>query len=221
MKVILLGILIMGLTGSAFAVDRTQLDDRIRSLTAEFTAMQENMKTAVPVSELARAQGIILLDRRGGAFMFGFHTGNGVALARDEKGHWSPAGFVSSTGASLGAQIGGTRDFFVVLLMSPAVTQALKESSMDFGAQAYATGGSQYAGAQATVNSGPDVLVYSQRHGLYAGASIKGGSISEDTDANHIYYGGPVSMNDILFENQVTPTSASADLIAKIEQFSR
>jgi SH3 domain-containing YSC84-like protein 1 len=221
MKTILLGILITGLASSAFALDKTQLDDRIRSLTAQFSAMQQDTKTAVPVNDLARAQGIILLDRTGGAFIFGYHTGNGVALARDQKGQWSPAGFVSSSGASLGAQVGGTKDFFVVLLMSPAVAQALKESSMDFGAQAYATGGTQSGGAQATVNSGPEVLVYSQRNGLYAGASIKGGSVSEDKDANDTYYGGPVSMNDILFEHQVTPTSASADLIAKIEQFSR
>jgi SH3 domain-containing YSC84-like protein 1 len=221
MKTVMLGIVLMGLAGSAFALDKPQLDERIHSLTAQFAAMQQNPATRVPANELAQAQGIILLDRTGGAFIVGYHSGNGVALARDQNGHWSPAGFVSSAGASLGAQVGGTKDFFVVLLMSPAVAQALKETTMDFGAQASVTGGSQYAVGQASVNSGPEVLVYSKHNGLYAGASIKGGSISQDKDANDIYYDHPVSMNDILFEHQVPLTRTATDLIAKIEQFSK
>jgi SH3 domain-containing YSC84-like protein 1 len=221
MKTILLGMLIMGLASSAFALDRVQLEDRIHSLTARFTAMQQNPATRVPASALARAHGIILIDRTGGALFFGFHTGNGVALARDASGHWGPSGFVSSIGASLGPQIGGSRDFFVVVLMTPDAVQSLKQSTIDFGAQASATGGNQHAGAQATMNSGPSVLVFSQRNGLYAGASIKGGSISADDNANAIYYGRAVSMEDILFTRNVPLSPAGADLVERIVRFSQ
>lgn len=221
MKTILLGMLVMGLAVSAHAADRAQLDGRIHSFADKFTAMQQNPSTRVPASELARAQGIILLDRTGGAFFVGFHSGNGVALARDRYGHWSPAGFVSSVGASLGPQIGGTKDFFVVLLMSPSAVEELRQSSMDFGAQASETGGTQHAGIEGNINSHPSVVIYSERNGLYAGASIKGGSIKTDTDANAVYYDRAVSMGDILFNHQVAPTRAEADLITKIEEYSR
>jgi lipid-binding SYLF domain-containing protein len=221
MKTIILGTLIMGLAGSAFAVGRGQLDDRIQSFTSKFTAMEQNPATRVPASVLAQAQGIILLDRTGGAFIFGFHSGNGVALVRGQDGHWSPAGFVSATGASLGPQIGGSKDFFVVLLMSPAAVEKLKQPSIDFGAQASATGGSSHAGAQTMFESQPPILVYSQRNGLYAGASIKGGSVRADKDANAVYYGHPVSMDGILFNHQVAPSENESALISKIDDSSR
>lgn len=221
MKKIILGLLLTGLALSAFAVDISQLNDRINSLTEKFVAMQQNPSTSVPAAELASAHGIVLLDRTRGAFFFGFHSGNGVALVRDPSGHWSPAGFVSSVGASLGPQIGGTKDFFVVLLRSDAAVQALKQSSMDFGAEASETAGTQHAGGEANVESRPAVMVYGQRNGAYAGAAIKGGSITVDDDANAVYYGHPVSMDDILFGHQVTRTPAEDNLISKIEQFSR
>jgi len=221
MKTLLLGILIMGLAISAKAVDKMKLEDQLHSLTDQFTAMQQNPSTAVPAEQLAQAKGIILLDRTRGAFMFGFHSGNGVALTRDNSGKWSAVGFVSSVGASLGAQIGGTKDFYVILLMTPGAVDQLRQSSMDFGAEASGTGGSTYAGAQASMKTTPSVLVYSARNGLYAGAAIKGGSISTDEDANQVYYGRPVSMDDILFSHQVEPTPATASLIAKIDQYSK
>ena len=221
MKTILLGLLMIGLACSARALDRAQLDDRVRSLTARFTAMQMDPATRVPANDLARAQGIILLDQTRGAFVFGFHSGNGVAMARGTSGHWGPAGFVSSVGASLGAQIGGSRDFFVILLMTPGSAQSLGRSTIDLGAQASGTGGARYAGTQANLTSSPSVIVYSQRNGLYAGATIRGGSISPDRNANAVYYGRPISMDEILFESQVVPGAAYYDLIAKIEQFSR
>jgi lipid-binding SYLF domain-containing protein len=118
MKTIIVSILTVVLASSALALNRPQLDDRIQSLTAKFTAMEQNPATRVPAGELARAKGIILLDRTKGALILGVHGGNGVALTREPAGQWSSVGFVSSGGASLGPQIGGSKDFFVILLMS-------------------------------------------------------------------------------------------------------
>lgn len=222
MKTILLGILALGLACSAQAArDKAQLDARIQSFTAKFNAMQQNPATRVPAHELARAKGVILLDRTGGAFVFGFHSGNGVALARDASGRWSPAGFVSSVGASLGPQIGGGRDFFVLLLMTPGAIESVKQSTIDLGAQASVTGVTEHAGAEASLNSGPAVVVYSQHRGLYAGARIQGRSLSADNNANAILYGRPVSMEEILASHQVAPSPATEELIGKIEQFSQ
>lgn len=212
--------MVMGLAYSANAVDRAQLNDEIQSLTAKFTALEQNPTTRVPANKLAAARGIILLDRTGGAFVFGYHGGNGVALVKEASGHWSAPMFVSSTSASLGAQIGGSKDFFVILLMSPRETDKLKQSAFNFGAKASVTGTTEHYGVQETTASGP-VLVYSMHNGLFAGAEIKGGSIGADNQDDHVYYGRPVSANSILFSNQVSPSQTEDRLIAKLSEYSR
>jgi SH3 domain-containing YSC84-like protein 1 len=220
MKTIILGILIMGLAGSTFAVEKTELDQRIQTITEKFTAMQQSPATRVPANELAAAKGIVLIDRTGGAFIVGVHSGYGVALMRDKSGNWSAPSFVSAGGASLGAQIGGTKDFFVVLAMTPDAAETLKQSSMDFGMQASATGGTSHGGMEANTESQPAVVIYSENKGLYAGASLKGGSVKEDADANAVYYGRPVSAEDI-FRAQVTTSPVGDALIKEIEEYSR
>jgi lipid-binding SYLF domain-containing protein len=224
MKKIILGILITGLAGSAFAVEKSELEQRIQTITEKFTAMQQSPDSRVPANELAAAKGIVLIDRTGGAFFVGVHSGYGVALMRDKSGNWSAPSFVSAGGASLGPQIGGTKDIFVVLAETPDAAETLKQSSLDFGVQASATGGNSHAGAEANTGSQQSVVIYSQNKGLYAGASLKGGSVKEDGDANAVYYGSPVSAEDI-FRGQVTTTSTQRALdkalVDKIEEYSR
>ncbi len=212
--------MVLGLACSARAVDRAQLNDRLQSFTDKFTAMEQNPTTRVPAADLARAKGILLLDRTKGAFFIGYGSGNGVVLVRDAAGHWGAPAFVSAMGASLGPQIGGTKDFFVVLLNSPAATEALKKSVIDFGAKASVTGGSAYHGAQETTTSA-NTTVYGAHRGVFAGGEIKGGSVSPNNDANAIYYGRTVSMNGILFAHEVVPTPTEDRLIAKISEYSR
>lgn len=218
MKAIILGALIMGLAGSTFAVQKPELDKQLQTITEKFTAMQQNPDTRVPAAELAAAKGIILLDRTSGAFFIGGHSGNGVALMRNASGQWSQPSFVKAGGASLGAQIGGTRDFFVILANTPTAADTLKQSSMDFGAQASVTGGTSQMGAAANLESRP-VVIYSQDKGLYAGASLKGGSINEDADANAVYYGRSVSAQDI-FRGQVTSSPMGDTLVKELDQWS-
>jgi lipid-binding SYLF domain-containing protein len=219
MKTVLLGILAMGLASSAFAVDKSELEQRMQTITEKFNAMQQNSATAVPASELAAAKGIVLLDRTGGALIVGVNAGYGVALMKDKLGHWSQPSFVSTGGASLGPQIGGNKDFFVVLAMTPDAADTLKQSSMDFGAQASAIGGTQSSGAETNFKSQP-VKIYSQRNGLYAGAALKGGTVKEDADANQVYYGRPVSPEDV-FSAQVSSTPMGDILIKDINQYSQ
>ena len=219
MKTIILSLVVIGLACPAMALDRTQLNDRIQSLTASFTQMEQNPATRVPAMDLARANGIILLDRTKGAFIFGYHGGNGVALVKDPGGHWSAPSFVSSTGASLGPQIGGTKDFFVVLLMSPVAAESLKQPVYDFGVKASATGGSEHSGAQETWAS-KTAFVYGAHNGLFAGAEIKGGSVSTDNKANAIYYSRNISPDGILFAHQAMPSQTEDQLIAELTKYS-
>jgi len=209
--------------GTAQAIDKFEADQRIRALSAKFEALQRQPDKSVPAEILRQAQGIVLLDRTKAGFIFAFQGGGGVALARDPKTHeWSPVAFVSANEASLGFQVGGEQNFFVILLMNTNVTRLLTEPNFDFGGEARGTAGDASTGAEGTLNKAAGaVLVYNDRKGLYGGAAIKGGAIAPANDANRVYYEQFVTMQDILFDGKVKPTPASASLAAKIAEYSK
>ena len=82
MKTISLGFILLSCALSASAVEKAELDNRIRALTAKFEAMQHQDKS-IPADYLRKARGIVLLDRTRAGFLFAYQGGGGVALARD------------------------------------------------------------------------------------------------------------------------------------------
>lgn len=210
--------MVMGLAGSALAVDRTQLDNEIRNLTGKFAAMQQDANRSIPADKLQKAKGIVLLDQTKGGFLFAYHNGSGVALVKDANGQWSAPAFITSTGASFGLQAGGQKDFYAILLTTTNATDSLTAQTVNFGAAAGGTGAGASAGAQANTVPASEMMVYSEKNGYFGGAAVKGGSISPDKDANSVYYGKSVSMNGILLDHQVQPTPTEQSLINKLNQ---
>jgi lipid-binding SYLF domain-containing protein len=223
MKQIIVGLLLLGLAGSAIARDKADLDNSIRKLTSRFEAMQAKPDKAIPAETLRKAQGVILLDRTKAGFIFAFQGGGGVALVKEPKGEkWSPAAFVSATEASLGFQIGGQQTFVVILLMNTNAARILTDSDIEFGGEASGTAGDTSGGVEGKVSTTErSVLVYDDRNGLYGGAAIKGGSLSPDDKANQSYYGQYVTMEDILFNRKVKQSETASALVEKFNQLSK
>jgi SH3 domain-containing YSC84-like protein 1 len=223
MKKTMIGLVVLSCVLSATAVEKAELDRRIRALTDKFEALQQQPDKAVPAENLRKAQGIILLDRTKAGFIFAYQGGGGLALARDSKsGRWSPAAFLSANEASLGFQAGGEQNFYVILLMSTNATRLLTEPSYDFGGEARGTAGDSSVGVERKISSnGRPVLVYDERKGFYGGAAMKGGAIAPDDEANRVYYGQFVTMRDILFDKKVKSTETATDLAAKITEHSK
>ena len=222
MKTIMLSIMVAALAGNAFALDRYELDQRIRALEGKFEAFQATSGKGIAASTLKDAKGIVLLDRTKAGFVFAYQGGNGVAMVRDHStGAWGPAAFIKANEASLGVQAGGEQNFYVILLMDDAAVRRLTESNFKFGGEARGTAGDASGGFAGDVNGRGDyVLVYVDRQGLFGGASLKGGSIAPNTDANRIYYDHFATMRDILFGNKEQPSDASRDLAATIDKYS-
>jgi lipid-binding SYLF domain-containing protein len=222
MKKILIGLITASLLGTALAANKAELDQRVRVLTAKLESLQRQPDKSIPAEILRKAQGVILLDRTKAGLIFAFQGGGGVALARDPRTQeWSPAAFLAANEASLGLQIGGEQNFFVILLMNTNVTRLLTEPNFDFGGEARGTAGDASAGAEGSVKSGQPILIYDDRKGLYGGAAVKGGAISPDNDANTVYYDRFVTMQDILFDKKVKPTEAAKDLANKLGEYSK
>jgi lipid-binding SYLF domain-containing protein len=223
MKAIILGLTLLSFISPALAVNQADLDDRIRMLTAKFEAMQQKPDRRIPADVLSRARGIILLDRTKAGFLFAYQGGGGVALVKNDRGRWSPAAFLSANEASLGFQIGGEQNFFVMLFMDPSPIHELTAPTSELGSEVRSTAGNDTAGvgSKVTLPKQYDVMVYDDRTGLYAGAFVKGDAILPDDKANLIYYGKSLTMQDILFDKKVKATPAATSLTEKISDYSK
>ena len=225
MKVAIIISLLLTLAGtSVLALDKAELDARIRRITAKLESMQEKgADKRIPAETLQKARGIILLDRTKAGFIFAYQGGSGVGMVRDAKsGVWSPVAFYEANEASLGFQIGGQKTFMVILLMNNETTRLLTEPNTNFGGEASGTAGDSKAVAEGNVApTTPGVLVYDERQGLYGGAAIKGGAISPDNEANLKYYGEPLTVKEILFDHKAKATPAATELAGKINTLAK
>jgi SH3 domain-containing YSC84-like protein 1 len=220
MKTILLGLILLGFAGSALALEPSQLDNRIKMLTAKFEAMQHKPDKRIPPELMRKACAIVLLDRTKAGLVFGYQGGGGLAMAKDPKTEkWSPVAFLNAGEASFGFQMGGERDFYAILLMTTNATQRLIGASFQFGGEARGTAGDM-VGEVDTATERP-VLIYADRKGFYGGAVVKGGSITADDKADAAYYGTFVTINDILFERKVQPGEPASYLIQRLNWFSQ
>lgn len=222
MKAMLLSLALLSLVSPALAVDRAELDDRIRALTARFEALQADPDKRVPADVLRRAQGIILLDTTKAGIMFAFQGGDGIAMVRDKWESWSPAAFLNRNEASFGFQAGGEENFYVILLMTTNATHILLKPAIDFGAEAQGTAGSNSSRAEGKIVSPcQSVLVYDDHNGFYGGVSFKNGTLAPNANDNRVYYGQYESMSDILFDGKVERTETAAALAKKIRTYSQ
>jgi lipid-binding SYLF domain-containing protein len=217
MKKITALLIVICLSLSALAKDKAELDAVIRKLTAKFEGMQAKPDKAIPPEMLRQAQGIVLLDRTKAGFLFAFQGGGGLAVVRDATGAWSAPAFLTANEASLGVQIGGQQSFVVILLMTTNATRLLTHGDIEFGGQASGTAGRNTTGVEGSVKTTPQVLVYDDTKGLYGGAVIKGGAISNDEDANNLYYDQYAPIEAILFNNRFKPSGPAVALCQKID----
>jgi len=223
LKKLIATLLITSIAWAAAALDKKELDLQADKLLTKFEAMQAKPDKRVPADVLAKCKAIILLDRTKAGFIFAYQGGRGVVLVKNKKGKWGPLGWVKADEASLGFQIGGQQAFFVILFMNDESAKTLvADSAFEFGGEASGTGGNQSKGVEGKVESiERSVMVYSDRVGLYGGAAVKGGAISADYDANRIYYGQPLNLQEVLFDKKVKETPAATALSAKIQEFAK
>jgi SH3 domain-containing YSC84-like protein 1 len=221
MKFLIAAFLLFGLMAPARAVDKAELEKRIRRITTKFETMQSKPDKRIPAENLRKAKGIILLDRTKAGFIFAFEGGGGLAMVKDAKsGNWSAPAFMRANEASLGLQIGGQQSFVAILLMNTNATRALADSNANFGGEASGTAGNASGKADGTVPSDTRqvVMVHSDSSGLYGGVSVKGGDLSPDPEANVTYYGQALTPQEILFEKKVKPSDTATALAQKIDQ---
>ena len=193
------GLLLILLSGAVVAADNP------KSMTAQEAtdaAAQTQMRVndAIPIVTklkadakandlLVRAKGVLIVPRyMQAALVFGGRGGSGLLLVRRGT-TWSDPVFYKLSGGTFGVQIGGTKGSLAFLLMSDKAIDAFENKastwSMDAGAGLAAVSFSKQTPEAATL---ADVVVWSDRKGVFGGAALGASKIARDMQANQLYY---------------------------------
>ena len=178
-----------------------------------------NIPDGIPQGLLDKAECLIAFPSvKKFALGFGASYGKGAMVCRsgeDFKGPWGPPAMYRLEGASIGFQLGGSATDFVLLVMNDKGADSLLRSKVKLGADAIAAAGPKGRASEAATDAymGAEILSYSRSKGLFAGVSLKGSTLRQDSGANEDLYGRKISAREIVLEQKVSVPSAGKSLV--------
>lgn len=182
---------------------QSKLTDALGRLDDASSTVKE-LRTEISDDAAGRARCLVVVPgmKKGGLFIGG-QSGRGFAECQTPRGWSAPAPVVVS-GGTFGAQAGYQESQVVALLTTDKARRKLESGSLKIGVDASAAAGPVGAG-RGTQFSDAEVLSYSKASGLFAGATLDGTSVNDDTETTTAIYGPNVNMAGIL-QGQVPPT---------------
>lgn len=183
-----------------------------------------NIPDGIPQGLLDKAECLIAFPSvKKFALGFGASYGKGAMVCRsgeDFKGPWGPPAMYRLEGASIGFQLGGSATDFVLLVMNDKGADSLLSSKIKLGADAIAAAGPKGRASEAATDAymGAEILSYSRSKGLFAGVSLKGSTLRQDSGANEDLYGRKISAREIVLEQKVSVPSAGKSLVDLLQE---
>ena len=195
----------VGLAAGATLAAQSDEAERIAKATTVFEEIMAVPEKAIPDKILSNADAIAVFPSTlKGGFGIGAHHGKGIVSRRNrDTGTWTAPGFLSLTGGSFGAQIGGQAVDLVLVIMNKNGLDSLLKSDFKIGGDASVAAGPIGRSAEAATDllMEAEIVSYSRARGLFAGVSLNGSVINEDEDANRDFYGRPIRNAQILDES--------------------
>lgn len=207
------GIVALGLAGPALAEDAKSETERV---TQSIDTLRELVRTpddGIPEYILKRAEAIVVIPKLvKGGFVVGAQHGKGIMSVRTAGG-WSDPTFVQMTGGSVGWQIGVQSTDLVLLVMNSDGVKDLLDSEFKIGADASVAAGPVGRAAEASTDAkfGAKILAYSRSKGLFAGLSLQGSALKDDTDANKDFYGHEMKAQQVFEMKSMKAPAVVAD----------
>jgi lipid-binding SYLF domain-containing protein len=204
-RVFAAGVALAALGFAASAAPRADENDEARRIREASTVISEVMTApdrGIPREILERAEAIAVFPNliRAG-FVVGGQRGRGILSVRNrETDTWSQPAFLTMTGGSLGAQIGGEAIDLVLVVMNRRGVNSLTSSKFKIGGDLSASAGPVGRSAEASTDAWmrAEILSYSRSRGLFAGATVNGSVVEPDRDANRAFYGYPYSTGELI-----------------------
>jgi len=157
------------------------------------------------------------------AFILSGNYGRGAMTCRTGEhftGPWSAPTMMRLEGGGLGLQIGGQATDFVLLVMNPRGAESILKSEVKLGADAAAAAGPKGRDASAATDATlrAEILTYSRSRGLFAGISLEGSTLRQDSGANQKVYGREIEARDIIRKGGVPVPPSGQQLVALLNK---
>jgi len=207
----LITLLLTGVVIPVLGHSQSAEESKLADATAALHEFAQDPSTAIPHLLLQSAEGVAVIpDVIRGGFIFGGYRGKGVVVVRSENGEWSNPAFITLTGGSIGAQIGGDSTDVVLVFGKRRSVRNIAQGKFTLGSDVTATAGylerSSRAATDMTFTA--EVYSYARSRGLFAGAALEGGRLSMDAVANSNFYPPGSGAEPLGQEALATPASA-------------
>ena len=210
---------------SLFA-DSADVKERLQNAAVVLQAILDTPDEGIPSELLNKAECVLVFPGvKKGAFLFGASYGKGAMVCRskiDFSGPWGAPAMYRLASGSIGFQIGGSSTDYVLLVMNPTGVNSLLKSKVKLGADATAAAGPKGRSAEAATDAamGAEILAYARSKGLFAGVSLKGGTLRQDNGASKDLYDQKISAREIVVEMKVAVPSSGKPLVDLLKQAS-
>lgn len=224
MKKTLCLLFVVALCVTAPAVSETKEVRQLEKATDVLNEIMNTPEKGIPEDWLNKAVcvGVVPSEIRA-AFVFGGAYGRGVLVCRkDGNGSWGAPSLFTLGGVNFGFQIGGKATDVVFMVMNTDGVKKLLQDSVKLGADVSAAAGpvGRTAEGATDLQMHAEILSYSRTRGLFAGVSLEGAVLKQDTDDNERLYGRKVDAKDILIKGAVLPPSAAGPLDQALAKYS-
>jgi lipid-binding SYLF domain-containing protein len=196
-------------------------DERLKNAAIVLNDMTASVDTGIPQSLLAKAQCIVIIPGvKKAALGVGGQYGRGYISCRGGSG-WSAPGGIRIEGGSFGLQIGGSDTDVILLVLNQRGIDRLLSSKFTVGADAAVAAGpiGRQASAQTDATMTAEMLAWSRSRGVFAGISLQGSTLREDSSENKELYGRELSNKDIVVNHQVGVPKGASDLMAALGKY--
>ncbi|KAK4556211.1 hypothetical protein LTR86_006908 [Recurvomyces mirabilis] len=165
------------------------------------TAFLDSKK--IPPEIIAQAAGLAIFSAFRAGMYFAGTSGHGVVVARLPDKTWSPPSAFTIRSGGVGLVYGVDVFDCVCVLNTPEAVEAYKTSDFTLGGRADFAVGPVGGKANVNANAGngetvPAVGTYTRSKGIYGGVTLDGTAIKEQRKVNAEFYGGPVTVAEIL-----------------------
>ena len=198
--------------------------ERLQASANVFQDIMSAPDKGIPQSLLADAYCVVIVPGvKKVAFIVGGKYGSGFAVCRrDNHSGWGAPSAVRVEGGSFGFQIGGSETDVVMLVMNATGMNHLLQDKFTLGGDAAVAAGpvGRSVSARTDAEMHAKILTYSRSHGVFAGVSLAGATLTNDTDANKELYGRPLRNSEVLMQN-VKPPAPAKPLLSLLTKYSR
>ncbi|MGE3841472.1 MAG: lipid-binding SYLF domain-containing protein [Vicinamibacterales bacterium] len=202
---------LLAVLGASVTSVNAQVNERLEAAALSFEELMQVPDKSVPEDLLKKAACAVLVPGlKKGAFIVGANYGRGFVLCRRENGSWSAPGGVRVEGGSVGFQIGGTETDVFMLVMNERGADKLLSTKFTVGADATAAAGplGRQTTAQTDAAMRAEILSWSKSRGVFAGISLSGATLRDDTAANQEMYGKALANRELVKSTQAPPAGA-------------